>query len=291
MEKKEVEQEQEQTNVEKVFAINKKEAIIVLVSLVALSLLSAIILLFRPISSNLVLFSYVVNCDVIIKSSLLYLIISLCVFLGFKPLFHPNSNLSTKNIIWLAVLIFFGYLAEIVINIIFIDLWHIQICSYPISTFVVSIYLVLVYHLIFRNGMESRSTFWEIFRFAIVGAIAAVFDFVTTSLFRFVIFKNSTLNPALISSLSVFFGFIVGVIINYVCSITMVFSNKGKNSRKLSGIILFVILGAVGLGIGIGLEILFYDYCKLPEPVSFILRTLVVLIWNYVSRKLFIFKK
>lgn len=287
----EVEEKRDQNNNEKVFAINKKDAIILIISLIALSLLSSVFHLFSPMSNTVVLLNYEIDCNVIFKSSLLYIIISLCIFFGFKPLFHPYSKLSTKNIIWLAVLLFFGFLAEIVLNIIFIEFWSMQIFSYPISTFIVSVYLVLVYHLILRNGMESRSTFWEIFRFAIVGAIAAVFDFATTSIFRFIVFKNSSLNPALISSLSVFFGFIVGVIINYVCSITMVFSNKGKNSRKLSGIILFVILGAIGLGIGIGLEILFYDYCKLPEPVSFILRTLVVLIWNYISRKLFIFKK
>jgi len=288
----EVEQKPEQNKGEKVFAINKKEAIILLISLVALSVLSAIFQLFTFVSGALVIFNYNVDYDIVIKSFMLFTIISLCVFFAFKPLFHPNNEVETKNIIWLSVLIFFGFLAELVINIVLISLWKLKSSlALPISTFVVSIYLVLVYHLIFRNGMKNKSTFWEIFRFAIVGAIAAVFDFVTTSVFRFIIFKNSSWHPAVISSLSVFFGFIVGVIINYVCSITMVFSNKGKNSRKLSGIILFVILGAVGLGIGIGLEILFFDYCKLPEPVSFILRTLVVLIWNYVSRKLFIFKK
>ncbi len=288
----EVEEKQEHTKIEKVFALNKKEAIILLISLIALSVLSAIFQLFTFVSGTLVIFNYNVDYDIVIKSFMLFTIISLCIFLAFKPLFHPNTELDTKNIIWLSVLIFFGFLAELVINIVLIDIWQLNgSLSLPISTFVVSIYLVLVYHLIFRNGMKNKGTFWEIFRFAIVGAIAAVFDFVTTSIFRFIIFKNSSLHPAVISSLSVFFGFIVGVIINYVCSITMVFNNKGKNSRKLSGIILFVILGAVGLGIGIGLEILFFDYCNLPEPVSFILRTLVVLIWNYISRKLFIFKK
>lgn len=216
------------------------------------------------------------------------LVINIILYFFFKPL----EKLSAKNLFWFVILLTCGFLAEIVLCFLLVSYLNIYL-TILLATLVLNLYLVLVFLLIFKGGMTSTNIFWEIFRFAIVGALAAVFDFITNILFRYFILNNSGLTDMWISTLAVFFGFVVGVIINYVCSISIVFKvNKEKDfSKKPLGWLLFVLLSAVGLGIGIGLEILLFDICGLSEPISFIIRTLVVLVWNYISRKVFIFKK
>ena len=194
--------------------------------------------------------------------------------------------------IWAIILFICGLAAEIVLNLIFIFYAKLPaLVFFPIDTFIVLIYTYLCYELCFLGHFDDPSRFFEIFRFALVGAISAIFDFSVTSLMRFVILKNLE-NAFAISTISVTCGFLVSVIINYLCSITMVFKNStDKNISKTSkGVILFVFLSAIGLFMGMGLEVIFFDLLSLPEPVCFIIRTLIVLIWNYVSRKLFIFK-
>lgn len=213
--------------------------------------------------------------------------------LYFIPWTKPQETKSARLIVLFIVLYFFGILAEIVLvqlGVYFAKLTPLVV--YPFVTLAVLIYTLIIYFLCFLNKLESHHIFWEIVRFALVGIIAAVFDFATFSIVRYVAFADVSINQAVISAVSVTCGFIIGVIINYICSVTMVFKNKTDKdiSKKPYGMLLFVVLGAVGLFIGIGLEILFYDWLKIPEAITFILRTLVVLVWNYFSRKIFIFK-
>lgn len=214
-------------------------------------------------------------------------------------IFYMIHNISAKlkNTLWFVGLLICGLLAEFVLFILFKGLFleildsHSSILiSLFLTTLFVDSYIVMVLYLCFAGGLESESRFWEVFRFAIVGAIAALFDFTVCYSIRYLLLLTS-LNQSFISAISVFCGFVVGVIINYLCSVSIVFKTGDNNfSKTKRGIILFVALSVVGLGIGIGLEILFVDVLGLMEIISFLIRTIVVLIWNYVSRKVFIFK-
>ncbi|MGI6714154.1 MAG: GtrA family protein [Bacilli bacterium] len=143
----------------------------------------------------------------------------------------------------------------------------------------------------------------EIIRFLIVGGIATLADLGAYSLVFYVFFQENhpfslgiaTLDWRIVTSTIV--GFTVGVIINYVMSIFFVFQNVAnrKKSRSVLGFIAFVILGLIGLLINIGIKQAGNAIILLSSNVwwnlfVFALATGVVLIYNYLSRKLLLFK-
>lgn len=219
----------------------------------------------------------------------------------FYYLFSPSGNKPSlkENGKWIAlfaILSLFGYLAFLVINIL-LSGWglHPYITCF-ISAILVSIYEYLIYKLYLEKRTFSNHIFWELFRFAIVGLVAAVFDFITCFLFQFVIFKGN--ESGYVTIVSTIAGFIIGVIINYLMSTYMVYKNsKSSFSKSIMGIVFFIVLSAVGLGIGIGIQYLLYDFLYLKKeimifsyPVDFVIRTLVVMVYNYISRKLVIYR-
>ena len=161
---------------------------------------------------------------------------------------------------------------------------------------IVGVYDLFIYKLYMENRTYSNNLFWEIFRFGIVGLVAAVFDFLTVFAFRFGVFGSGT--DWYVTLISTTCGFIVGVTINYLMSTYMVYkASKSNLAKTAKGVIFFVVLSAIGLGIGIGLEYLLYDFFFLNlgigifiYPVVFVVRTLVVMVYNYLSRKLLIYR-
>ena len=141
----------------------------------------------------------------------------------------------------------------------------------------------------------------EIMRFLIVGGLATVLDYLVmsaviylsnASLFEYhffeVFFGNQ--NP---TTLSVVFGtalgFLSGLIFNYIFSIVFVFKET-KKAKTPKGAVAFSLLALMGLGIHILGMYLFYDLLGLNEWVIKIILTIVVLIFNYLTRKFLIFK-
>lgn len=160
-----------------------------------------------------------------------------------------------------------------------------------IANLIYSVYLYLMAKLYFFGYVYDKRIFYEVVRFALVGVIASIFDLTTCYLFEFVILPQTW--PSIwLTIVSVTMGFIIGVTVNYLCSVYMVFkaTTEKDKSRTAWGRVLFVILAAVGLFIGYGLQYLFYDYLKVGYVTTFIIRTLIVLIWNYFSRKYLIFR-
>ena len=84
-------------------------------------------------------------------------------------------------------------------------------------------------------------------------------------------------------------GFIVGLIFNYVFSVLFVFQEKGK-SRSVKGFLLFSILSLIGLGIHLLGMYLGYSCWHLNEWLVKIILTMVVLVYNYLTRKIFVFR-
>ncbi len=233
-------------------------------------------------------------------SLLLSFIVTLLVF-GSLILIRPSGlkpdyGKKGKNAIFFSILSLFGILAYLVISI-FLANWKI---SYSMSLFIASvlvcIYDTFIYKLYLEKRTYSNHLFWEIFRFAIVGLVAAVFDFAFCFLFQFVVFKGQ--NAWYVTGISTGMGFIVGVVINYLMSTYMVYKNaKSNTSKSIKGMVLFFVLALIGLFIGIGIQYLFYDLLNLKKgitffsyPVCFVLRTLIVMVYNYISRKLLIYR-
>ncbi|MDY0100391.1 MAG: GtrA family protein [Bacilli bacterium] len=164
--------------------------------------------------------------------------------------------------------------------------------------------------------MEKKKKIqFEILRFIVVGIIATGLDYVVHSLVAY--FLPDIWPNGLVIALATTCGFIVSVIVNYLLSIVWVFQNVDQNINVSSNKnkFLFIALSAVGLFIGLGLMVGFealslklwdINLNKWPDDfrvnylksitfwvfsLFFALKTLFVLSYNYLSRKLIIFKK
>ncbi|HHW68817.1 MAG TPA: GtrA family protein [Tenericutes bacterium] len=123
-----------------------------------------------------------------------------------------------------------------------------------------------------------KKLFKQIIKFGIVGGIAFVIDysllFILTDFFKI---------HYLISSI---ISFVVSFIFNYILSIKWVFDVNKKQTYK--EIALFIGLSLIGLLIN---QIVLYittDYLKVYYMISKIIATIIVMIWNFVTRKIFI---
>jgi len=122
---------------------------------------------------------------------------------------------------------------------------------------------------------------WQIIKFGIVGVIAAVVDVATL-----VVLKEIMHMDVLTSSM---ISFCASVVVNYILSMAFVFKSKGQN--KLCEFILFVLLSIGGLGlnqlilwIGVSFTSVYYLIVKLIAMI-------VVPVYNFVTRKIFLEKK
>lgn len=136
----------------------------------------------------------------------------------------------------------------------------------------------------------------EIIRYLIVGGVATIIDYLAFALFRYVIL-DLTLENLLISTS---IGFAFGLTFNYILSIIFVFKNVSdpNKGKKVSSFILFAIIGIIGLGLTeFGMWISYItrffvgdNVYQIPEMLMKVVMTGIVLIWNYVARKLLIFQ-
>jgi putative flippase GtrA len=158
-------------------------------------------------------------------------------------------------------------------------------------------------------GQTKRELFWEIFRFLLVGGTATVVDYAV-----FYLFRQWLLPPTLMSGgawdiisliIATAFGFCAGLLINWVLSVKFVFravKNKEEVHSKKSFAI-FSVIGIIGLGItelGVVLLVHLFPMITLFGVTAFLLpwdewlakviMTCIVLVFNYVGRKIFVFK-
>lgn len=135
----------------------------------------------------------------------------------------------------------------------------------------------------------------QIVKFGIVGGLSFAIDFGIYSLLVYL-----TPIPLLVAN---FFGFTISVIFNYYMSMHYVFERKEDMDRKAEFSI-FVVLSLIGLVLNEALvwffveftyknivwvsEMLSYNLLKL---IGKILATGIVMVYNFISRKIFLEKK
>lgn len=155
-----------------------------------------------------------------------------------------------------------------------------------------------------KKILTNKPLMYEIVRFVIVGGVATLVDFVIASLFQYLIYTSSAtwlilgLIPITASVfVSTIMGFTFGVIVNYVLSILVVFKDveDKKKSRSVMGFIIFVALGTIGFLINLAIKevgnmILAFEGNFFWFAFVFAFATLIVLIYNYISRKLILFR-
>lgn len=86
-------------------------------------------------------------------------------------------------------------------------------------------------------------------------------------------------------------AFVVGLAVNYVISVKLVFSESEKVKNKLKEFLTYAIIGVIGLGLT---EVIIYvltDFLSVYFMISKIIAAAIVLVWNFVARKKIIYTK
>lgn len=121
----------------------------------------------------------------------------------------------------------------------------------------------------------------QILKFGIVGVVCFFIDFgllvILTELF--------SINYLISSGIS----FTVSVSVNYLLSMRYVFVSK-NGSNKTAEFLMFVILSVAGLGINQLLMWIMVDKVHIYYMVSKIVTTAIVMIYNFVTRKILLEK-
>ena len=146
---------------------------------------------------------------------------------------------------------------------------------------------------VMKIDKKITGTVWEFLRYCVVGGIAFVVDTGVLVFFREIVF-NKNESPVVMAK-SVAAGFIAGLIVNYILSMLVVFRTPGqqKKGKTVKAFVIFTVVGLVGLGLT---ELLMYIGVKIVGSAGlwYILVkcfvTAVVMVWNYVGRKIFVFK-
>lgn len=134
-----------------------------------------------------------------------------------------------------------------------------------------------MFHLKFKS--KTRKLLIQIFKFGIVGGIATVIDFVFLYIFReFCHF------PVLVSNT---LSFCISVIYNYIASVKWVFDvNKEKDAKKQ--FIIFIVFSVIGLLLNNAIMLLTVDFLSIYYMLAKIIATVIVMVFNFVTRKIFL---
>lgn len=129
---------------------------------------------------------------------------------------------------------------------------------------------------------KTDSTKIQFFRYAFVGGISFIVDFCLLAFFTEVFSVHYLVSAAL--------AFIGGLTTNYLLSIGWVFRVRKNSSRKTEFLVFFV-TGIIGLGLNQLFIWSFTEWLGIYYLVSKVLSTLLVLVWNFSSRKFILFRE
>ena len=167
---------------------------------------------------------------------------------------------------------------------------------------------------------RSKSKWWELFRFLVCGVAAALSDYLAAQL---IVLIMPGVNQVVVTIVSTLVGFIVGVVVNYFISTYWVYQNVDKDVKTKSKIFIFwfVVLSLIAMLLSIGamllcnvvivnalhmesiVELSIMELIKengiafLAQNifwayfVSFVVKTLVGLVFNYFTRKYILYKE
>lgn len=128
----------------------------------------------------------------------------------------------------------------------------------------------------------TDNTLLQLFRYGFVGGVAFVVDY--GSLYVLTEFLSV---PYLWSAA---IAFILGLVTNYLLSISWVFK-KNATMQRWQEFLFFAIIGVIGLGFN---ELIMYvgtDMLHLHYMLSKLISTVIVFFWNFFARKYLLFNK
>ena len=135
-----------------------------------------------------------------------------------------------------------------------------------------------------------RQLFHEFFRYVLVGGIAFIIDFGILYLSKTLFFSQMGYTGILFAAA---LGFTAGLFFNYIFSFLFVFRQIDENAkrRKIRSFVLFATIGIIGLLIT---ELCMYAGVYLFGQKWYLIVKIftagIVFFWNYVGRKVLIFK-
>jgi putative flippase GtrA len=128
---------------------------------------------------------------------------------------------------------------------------------------------------------STDNTIIQLFRYTFVGGFAFIVDFGLLIFLTEIIGYHYLLSAAI--------SFTIGLFVNYLLSIMWVFSNS-KYHNRIFEIIIFTIIGIIGLGIN---EIVLYVLTGVLQLTHYIVSklasTIIVYGWNFFARKYILF--
>lgn len=137
--------------------------------------------------------------------------------------------------------------------------------------------------LIFKLFKEPTSnTFIQLFRYVFVGGLAFFVDYCIL----FLLTEYAGV-PYLISAA---IAFVAGLVVNYLISISWVFS-ESRSDKPAKEFFFFAVIGAIGLGINELIMWVGTDLMQIHYMISKIISTMIVFFWNFFARKTLLFNK
>lgn len=128
---------------------------------------------------------------------------------------------------------------------------------------------------------ETSNWFAQLFRYIIVGGIAFLVDYgLLFSLTEFLHFHYL---------LSATISFIAGLLVNYTISTCWIFRHS-KLDNRLMEFIIYSLIGVIGLLINNAMLYLLTDYFHVHYMYSKLIAAAIVMGWNFVGRKIILFK-
>ena len=132
------------------------------------------------------------------------------------------------------------------------------------------------------RGYFMKKLFLQIFKFVIVGGLSFVLDFILYYIFtRFLSINEMT---------SQVMSFSISLVFNYMMSMRYVFVSK-DSLKKHHEFMIFVTLSVLGAGLNWLLFYLMVYVLSINDLITKIIVAGIVMVFNFVTRKLFIEKK
>ncbi len=132
------------------------------------------------------------------------------------------------------------------------------------------------------DKMLKNKLIMQLMRFAIVGGSAFLIDY-GVMIFLTELFRMDYLISSGIS-------FTVSVIYNYILSVKWVF-DVGESENKRKEFVLFLFMSIIGLGLNQLLMWMLVEKIKIYYMIAKIMVTVLVMVYNFITRKLFLEKK
>ena len=139
---------------------------------------------------------------------------------------------------------------------------------------------------------KRKKLLFEFLRYAVVGGISALVDMGVLWLVTEFVFDG--INTGWRLAISVAAGFVVGLAVNYILSNIFVFISKEQQSqgKNVKAFIIYLVVGLSGFGLTelmMLLGMLFVSKAGVWYLVLNVFVKGVVLVWNYVGRKIFVY--